>query len=138
MITFKTNLLCFVHQSREKPDFPAVVLFMDEACFTQEGIFNSHNSHVWADANPHAASVHCHQQRFVVNVWAGIVNDFYSGPYLLCQWHSAQIYRVFLEEKLPEMLEEIPLSVKRNVVPVQHGCGSLCTSGPRTSYHHLQ
>jgi hypothetical protein len=41
--------------------------------------------------------------------------DFFSGPYLLCQWHSAQICHVFLEEKLPEMLEEIPLSVKRNM-----------------------
>ena len=46
---------------------------MDEACFTREGICNSH---VWAEANPHAASAHCHQQCFVVNVWAGIVNDF--------------------------------------------------------------
>jgi hypothetical protein len=83
VITFiKTNLSCFVHHSREKPDFPAVVLFTDEACVTQEGIFNSH---VWADAKPHAASVPCHQQRFVVNVWAGNVNDFFSGPYLLCQ-----------------------------------------------------
>jgi hypothetical protein len=33
---------------------------------------------------------------------------------------------VFLEEKLPEMLEKIPLA--------QQGCGSLGTSGPRTSF----
>jgi hypothetical protein len=88
---------------------------MDEACFTQEGLFNSHNSHVWADANSHAASVHCHQQSSVVNIWLGIVNDFFIGPYLLRQWHSDQTGHVFLEEKLPEMLEEILLSVKRNM-----------------------
>jgi hypothetical protein len=74
---------CFVHQTREKPNFPAMVVFTDEACFTREGIFTSHNSCVWADANPHAASVHCQQQYFVVNIWAGIVSDFLIGPYLL-------------------------------------------------------
>jgi hypothetical protein len=29
----------FVHQSTEKPNFPSVVLFMDEACLTSGGIF---------------------------------------------------------------------------------------------------
>ena len=66
-------------------------------------IFNSHNSHVWPVANPHAASVHYHQQCFAVNVRAGIVHDFLTGPYLLPWRPSAQIYRVFLEGKLPEM-----------------------------------
>jgi hypothetical protein len=80
-----------VHQSTEKPDFPTVVLFLDEACCTRQGIFNSHKSHVWAEANPHAASVHCHQQRFVVNVW--VDNDFLIGPYLLPWRLSAWIYR---------------------------------------------
>jgi len=51
------------------------------ACFIRERIFNSHNSHAWAEANPHAASAHCHhQQRFVVNVWAGIITNFLIGP----------------------------------------------------------
>ena len=39
-------------------------------------IFNSHHSHVWPEATPHAASVHWHQQCSAVNVWAGIVHDF--------------------------------------------------------------
>jgi hypothetical protein len=99
------------------------------------GIFNSH---VWAEANPHAASVHCHKQCFVVNNWAGIVTDFLNGPYLLLWCLNAQIYHVLLEERLSEMPEEIPLSVKRNVVPAQWGCSSLCTSGPKTSHLHLQ
>jgi len=53
---------------------------MDEACFTREGIINNHNSHVWAEANPHTATAHCHQQCFVVNVWAGIVNEVLLWP----------------------------------------------------------
>jgi len=51
----------------------------------------------------------------VVNVWAGVVNDFLIGPYLLSRWLCAQIYLVFLEEKLSEMLEEILLSIRRNM-----------------------
>jgi hypothetical protein len=69
----------FVHQSTQKSSFPVMVWFMDEACFTREGIFNNQNGHVWAEANPHAASAHCHQKCFVV-VWAGIVNDFLMWP----------------------------------------------------------
>ena len=46
-------------------------------------IFNSHNSHIWPETNRHAASVHCHQQCFVVKVGAGIVRDSLVGPSLL-------------------------------------------------------
>jgi hypothetical protein len=46
-------------------------------------IFNSHSSHVWPEANPHAVSVQYHQQRLAVKFWAGIVHDFLIGPHLL-------------------------------------------------------
>jgi hypothetical protein len=49
--------------------------------FHVRSIFNRHNSHVWPEANPLAASVCLHQQHFAVNVWAGIVHDFLIGPY---------------------------------------------------------
>jgi hypothetical protein len=75
-----------------------MVLFM----LHPRGIFNSHNSHVQ------------------VNIWAGNVNDFLIGTYLLPQQLSAEIYHEFLKEKLPEMLEEILLSVRRNMW-FQHG-----------------
>jgi hypothetical protein len=110
-----------VHCSAQKPDFPAVVLFSDEACFTRQEILSSHNSHVWAEEKPHAASVHCHQERFAVNVWAGIVPDCLIGVYLLPSWLSAQIYWVFLEEMLPEFLEAVSLSVRRNMWFQQDG-----------------
>jgi hypothetical protein len=42
-------------------------------------VFNSQNSHVWLEANPHALSVHCHQQHFAFNAGAGIVHDFWLG-----------------------------------------------------------
>ena len=52
----KPILRWFVHQSTEKPDVSAMVLFMDKTCFTWEGIFSSHNSHIYVQANPLAAS----------------------------------------------------------------------------------
>jgi hypothetical protein len=52
------------------------------SCSILAGIFRSHNSHVWAEANPHAAFVHRHQIGFAVNVWAGIMHDFLNESYL--------------------------------------------------------
>jgi hypothetical protein len=30
------------------------IVWTDEACFTRAGVFSVHNSHLWAQANPHA------------------------------------------------------------------------------------
>ncbi|GFT50287.1 DUF4817 domain-containing protein [Trichonephila clavipes] len=53
--------------------FEASVLFTDEATFSREGIFNTHNSHSWAAANPHVTRTRAAQDRFLVNVWADIL-----------------------------------------------------------------
>ena len=79
----------------------------------EKGDFQQPQQPFCAEANCHAVSVHCHQQ-FVVNLWVGAVNVL-TGPYLLPWRISAQIYHVFLEEKLTEMLEEILLSVRKNI-----------------------
>jgi hypothetical protein len=101
------------------------MVFTDEACCIRE-IFNSH---VLAEANPPAASVHCHRQRFVVNFWAGIVNDLVIGPYLLPRRLSAQITMCFWRKSYQKCWEEIPLLVRRR--------GS-STTGPRTSHRQLR
>jgi hypothetical protein len=46
------------------------------------GIFSNYNSHIWAEADPHGAFVHHHQDGLAVNVWAGIMHDFLSESYL--------------------------------------------------------
>lgn len=109
----------FLQQCALQPDFPAYVLFTDEATFTQEGVFNVHNTHVWATENPHATRPHAFQKRFSVNVWAGIVNDFLIGPYLLPTRLHGSHYRIFLEEVLPELLQDVP-TVVRNQMWFQH------------------
>jgi len=67
------------------------------------------------ETNPQAAFVHCHQKCFVVSVWANIMHDSLIGPYVLPSRLSAHIYWVFLEEMLPELLEDISLALRRNM-----------------------
>jgi len=43
-------------------------LFTDESQFNRNGVNNTHNSHVWADENPHTTVESNFQQRFSVNV----------------------------------------------------------------------
>jgi hypothetical protein len=37
----------------EEPSFLSIVLTTDEAGFTRDGVFNSHNTHIWSEENPH-------------------------------------------------------------------------------------
>ena len=63
----------FLQQIILNPAFPAQILFTDEACFTRDGYFNSRNSHIWDDENPHAVFIRVHQARFNVNIWGVIL-----------------------------------------------------------------
>ena len=81
----------------------------------------SHNKHVCGEVNPPAAFLHRHQQSFSVSVWADNVHDLLIWFYLLSLQLIAQIYRVFLEEVLPEFLEEIPFALRRNMCFQQDG-----------------
>jgi hypothetical protein len=99
----------FQDKMRNNEDFLPKVLFTDEASFTRDGINNFHNNHVWADENPHATFESRHQQRFSVNVWAGIFADRLIGPYVLPNRLSGASYLQFIRDTLPELLDEIPL-----------------------------
>ena len=105
----------FLHQANADPRFPEVVLFTDEAHFTRDCMYNSHNSHVWSDENPHATVMTNHQRRFAVNIWAGIVGDYLLGPYMLPPRLRWPMYRLFLEVHLPMLLEDVPLHIRRRM-----------------------
>ena len=66
-----------------QPDFLSWILFSDELCFTQDGVLNLHNMHVWVHENPRCTRAHAHQQRFIVNVWAGFIGDMLIGDMLI-------------------------------------------------------
>lgn len=105
----------YLRQHGIDPLFTSIVLFTDEATFSRDGIFNTHNTHTWAHANPHTTVRRAHQVRYSINVWAGIIGDYIIGPYQLPQRLTGDMYRQFLEETLPVLLEEVPLGVRRRM-----------------------
>jgi hypothetical protein len=70
-------------------------MFTDETIFTQDGIFNFHNVHIWALGNPHAVREARHHTTFSINVSAGIVVDRLIGPVRLPERLTGPTYREF-------------------------------------------
>ena len=83
--------------------------------FTRDGIFNFHNVHIWAHANPHAIREARHETTFSINVWAG-VGDRLIGPVRLPERLTGPMYREFLErltrDVLPDVLDDVPLRLR--------------------------
>ena len=82
-----------LEQCGRHPRFLWKLLFTDEAMFTRDGIFNFHNVHIWARANPHTIREARHQTTFPINVWAGIVGDRLIGPVRLPERLTGPTYR---------------------------------------------
>ena len=95
-----------LNRRAENPEFLFPVLWTDEATFTEGGLFNSRNSHIWAHENPRGVRVHNFQDKFAVNVWAGIVGNWLIGQYLLPSRLNGENYLVFVRDVLPDLLEE--------------------------------
>lgn len=105
----------FLQQCINTPHFPRQVLFTDEAHFTREAVFNCRNSHIWAEENPHATQARAFQQRFGINVWAGIIDGNLIGPYLLPYRLTGPRYLTFLQEVLVELCEDLPLAIRQQM-----------------------
>lgn len=99
----------FIQQHNVNLNFSNLILFTDEAGFTRDGIINSHNLHFWNDENPHAIIQNKHQQRFMVNVWAGIIGSNLIGPFVLEERLNGQIYLQFLQQNLNNLLDDVPI-----------------------------
>lgn len=112
----------FRQKTYEEPRFPSQVLFTDESSFTREGICNLHNLHMWSDNNPHVTRQCRFQVRFAVNVWAGILGDNLIGPYILPERLNGRTYYIFLNEVLPELLDNVPLADLRGMYFQHDGC----------------
>jgi hypothetical protein len=83
---------------------PTHNFFSDECSVTEDGIFNSRNSHLWAQENPNAKHMRSHQQSFAVEVWAGIINDHLIGTYLLPLRLIGDIYLTLIQGILPVLM----------------------------------
>jgi hypothetical protein len=47
----------------------------------KDGCFNAHNWHIWAEEHPHALFPRAFQERFFINLWAGLL-----GNRVVCLW----------------------------------------------------
>ena len=103
------------------PDFSSLVMFTDESKFNQDGIFNSKNNICWTNGNTHEVYEQGREDKFSVNVWAGILGDQLIGPYILPDNLNGRSYQFFLTEVLPELLENVPLDVRNNMWLQQDG-----------------
>ncbi|KAJ8936816.1 hypothetical protein NQ318_015283 [Aromia moschata] len=81
----------------------------------KRGVFNMHNTHVWCDGYPHAYRNFRDQRNFSVNVWCGIVGDVLIGPHILPDRLTGNGYLNFLQQVLPNLLEEVPLGILRQM-----------------------
>lgn len=91
------------------------VLFSDESQFTRDGINNFHNTHLWDVENPYGIIEAGHQQRFSVNVWAGLVGEHLLGPVFLPPRLNGHSYSNFLPNDLPNLLENVPIATRQNM-----------------------
>ena len=90
------------------------IMFTD-AQFNRDGVNNTHSSHVWADENPHATVESNFQQRFSVNVWCAVLDDQLIGPFILEGRLTGEAYLRFLQEELPQLLEDVPLDKRSRI-----------------------
>lgn len=65
-----------------------------------------------ADENPHEICEDRFQHQFSLNVWVGIVGGYLTGPVFLPARLTREMYRNFLEETLPEFLQDVPLATR--------------------------
>jgi len=119
----KTFCEYFLREADRDLRFPSRVIFSDESLFTREGIFNSHNMHLWSDENPTATRLRSFQTRWKRNLWAGIMGTEILGPVVLPDILTGERYVELLRENLPDFLEEVPLLERNKIVFQQDGAG---------------
>lgn len=106
-----------LNRIREDDGFLRRIIWSDECMFTRDGVFNIHNTHYWADENPHQFRECGHQRRFSVNVWLGIINHRVIGPIYLPNRLDAVEYLNVLEQ----VIDDMPLNIRPNMLFMHDG-----------------
>lgn len=106
----------------EDPQFFNKILWSDESTFKKDGYMNLHNLHEWHVENPHLLREDRSQYRFKVNMWTGILKGKIIGPFELPEALTGEAYLHFLQNNLPDLLEDVPLETIRNMWFQHDGC----------------
>lgn len=113
-----------LRNTREDPNFPRKILWMDEAQFTRDGITNCRNLHQWSNKgdNPRLKRASTYQVKFSVNVWVGLIDNLLIGPVILPPGLTGARFLDFLRDELPPLLENVPLELRRGMYLQMDGC----------------
>lgn len=103
-----------INKITQVPDFLNLVLFSDEATFKSNGLVNRHNMHYYSTTNPHWVRHVDQQNRWAVNVWAGILGPHVIGPYFFENHLTGEVYLNFLRNELPRHLQHMDIDVLGN------------------------
>ena len=91
------------------------MLFSDEANFVNTGNVNKHYIHYWANENSRCMRTVPFQHPWSVNCWCVIVGDHVIGPYFFEGRLTGQVYANFLQNVLPQLMEDVPLHFRINM-----------------------
>lgn len=97
-----------LQKHREDENFIDKILWSDESTFKKDGYMNLHNLHEWHVENPHLMREDRSQYRFKVNMWTGILCGNIIGPFEMPENLTGESYLNFLQNDLPNLLEETP------------------------------
>lgn len=103
-----------VNKVEENPAFSSKVIWTDEANFSRNGLFNQRNEHFYALENPNLVYPRNNQQRFSVNVWAGILGTNLLGPVFLPHRLNGENFLNFLEVTFVDLVDDVPLAASNN------------------------
>lgn len=124
-----------IHKQNIEEHFFANVMFSDESTFANIALPNRRNQHFYADRNPHFIRV-IPQRRWSLNVWAECLGQHVIGPYFFEETLNGDVYANFVENILPELLEDIPLNVRRIMWLQQDGAPAHFTRAFQTILNH--
>lgn len=106
----------------QDPQFFDKILWSDESTLKKDGYFNMHNLHSWQLSNPHLMREQRSQYQFKINYWTGILNGKIIGPFELPGNLSGQSYLNFLQNDLPNLMEDVPEEVRQSHWLQNDGC----------------
>jgi hypothetical protein len=62
--------------------------------------------------SPHGAVETNFQHHFSINVWCGVIDDMLIGPFILDNCMMGHNCQDFLQNGLPDQLEDVPLATQ--------------------------
>lgn len=105
----------------DNPFMSRCIIFTDEATFSSNGTVSSQNCRWWSDTNPHFTLKTRDQYSFKTNVWCGMYKNQIIGPFFFRETLNADRYLCFLNNRINDFLDNLPLLERHQIWFQQDG-----------------